>query len=558
MTEVQASGVHGYAVLEQPQAMLASGVHAYAVLEQPETLIASGVHGYAALGYRDGIIASGVHGYAVLFELVFEFGDVVVATEGAWLHDPSAFAYRWLRDGARVPDAFGPSRMLLEPDEGAMIAVEVRATNPFGSSVTRSDEVGPVLPGVVPAPTGYAVDFSLPPVVFLNSGALEHQRSSSGRYGLVFPEVPEAADAEVLALTVTERNETRFGPMARASGSTGSETLLVAYQGRTNTRFQLAQYDGGAFAQIADEGPDTAGARRIWIRLRVDGGTARARWWYVGDQEPEGWTFEETVAVTGAGRVGLFAFDGAARAYCEYLSAGIDGAVAPLPDEDLATDQYRVGFTEAPDIARFDEWWNTGAASLAYAVHGDAPLIPPRGWTALWEYEGRVDRGSGAFMRLPSAGNQHRRALAYTGLARAGDVELYCEVRPPSSPPGNNHTRLCARLDDIVGTEWGVLLELNGSDTAQILKYVDGASSTVVDTTFAVPGGAWCGMRLRVEGAEILARVWPLSESEPEAWMLVSAEGASDVPAGWPGVGCFSSGGVPDYRKFEVELLEGQ
>lgn len=525
----------------------------YAVLERPPKVATHVVVGYALYRRPEAAQAHVAVGYSLEFPIIYSVGDTVIALPGDWLHDPSAFEYCWLRDGELVPEEFGPSRMLLEPDEGAMIAVQIRATNPFGSSVTRSEEVGPVLPGEVPAPTGYSVDFSEQPLVFINYGALEHQLSSNGRYGLILSEVPEAADAEVLALTVTEEAETRIGVMARASGSAGSETCITCYQGRASHRLQFAEYDSGAFTVLANEGPDTAGGRRIWIRLRVEGETARVRWWYVGAQEPEGWVFEEAAAVTGAGRVGVFAFDAGARAYCEYLSAGIDGAAAPDPGDDLAGDQYRVTFAEAADIERFDEWWNTSAATLAYAVHGDAPRVPLRGWTALWEHEGNLDR-SGAFMRLFSGGSSNRRAFAFTEAGRIGDVELYCEARPRGLSTAN-HTRLYARLDDIAGAGWAVFVEMQDDDTAAIQKYVDGSTTGLDEIAFAVPEDQWCGMRMRIEGGEVRASIWPLSDPEPANWMLMSSD-AGDVPAGWPGVGCFGRSGEPDFRKFKVKLLE--
>ena len=188
----------------------------------------------------------------------------------------------------------------------------------------------------------WEVDFAQTQPVFLNGGAVRIRNTDSNtRYSFLLSEAPAAADCEVLALTVTEDTNTRIGVLARAAGSAGSETGIVLQQARAATRLALAQYDNGSFSTFSDDGWDGSGARRLWLRLRLEGSTARWRWWHDGASEPAAWQFEDTVGVTAAGRVGLFAFDGTSlNAYCEYFSAGLDGAAAPEPGAALGADQY--------------------------------------------------------------------------------------------------------------------------------------------------------------------------------------------------------------------------
>ena len=116
---------------------------------------------------------------------------------------------------------------------------------------------------------------------------------------------------------------------------------------------------------------------------------------------------------------------------------------------------------------------------------------------------------------LFSGGSSNRRAFAFTEAGRIGDVELYCEARPRRLSSAN-HTRLYARLDDIPGTGWAVFVEMHDDDTATFQKYVAGSTTRLDEIAFAVPEDQWCGMRMRIEGSEVRASIWPLSEPEPE------------------------------------------
>lgn len=61
-------------------------------------------------------------------------GRTLTCTEGLWSNVPSAYAYRWLRDGAAVDGATGASYAVVATDVGHGLACEVTATNDAGAS----------------------------------------------------------------------------------------------------------------------------------------------------------------------------------------------------------------------------------------------------------------------------------------------------------------------------------------------------------------------------------------------------------------------------------------
>ena len=74
-----------------------------------------------------------------------EVGETVTSTPGTWQGvTPFTYTRRWMRDGATIEGVTTASYDLVEDDDGAMISVEVTATNSAGSGVAISNEIGPV------------------------------------------------------------------------------------------------------------------------------------------------------------------------------------------------------------------------------------------------------------------------------------------------------------------------------------------------------------------------------------------------------------------------------
>ena len=73
-------------------------------------------------------------------------GSLLACSAGTWLNAPSSLAFGWLRDGAPIPGATTPQRVLALEDAGHTIACRVTATNAISSASRTSAAM------VVPAP----------------------------------------------------------------------------------------------------------------------------------------------------------------------------------------------------------------------------------------------------------------------------------------------------------------------------------------------------------------------------------------------------------------------
>jgi hypothetical protein len=82
-------------------------------------------------------------------------GATLTSSVGAWQNAPTAYARQWRRDAVDIPGATGVTYVLVPADLGAMISVQVVASNTLGSATAISLPVGPVedapVEGVPPA-----------------------------------------------------------------------------------------------------------------------------------------------------------------------------------------------------------------------------------------------------------------------------------------------------------------------------------------------------------------------------------------------------------------------
>lgn len=82
-----------------------------------------------------------------------DVGAVVTCTDGSWRYNPSGFTRQWLRDGAAIDGATGPTYTLTAADAGRSIVCRVTAANAGGSTASDSNALSVVaLPPAAPAP----------------------------------------------------------------------------------------------------------------------------------------------------------------------------------------------------------------------------------------------------------------------------------------------------------------------------------------------------------------------------------------------------------------------
>jgi Carboxypeptidase regulatory-like domain len=72
-------------------------------------------------------------------------GDALSCSAGSWRGDPAptAFTYRWLRDGTSIPGASGSSYTAQSADEGHGVSCKVSATNAAGSQIGTGQAISP-------------------------------------------------------------------------------------------------------------------------------------------------------------------------------------------------------------------------------------------------------------------------------------------------------------------------------------------------------------------------------------------------------------------------------
>ena len=79
-------------------------------------------------------------------------GRTLTSSNGSWDNYPTSFARQWRADTVDIPGANDVSYVCLPADLGAMMSVQVTATNSVGSDTATSLEVGPVVDSVGPSP----------------------------------------------------------------------------------------------------------------------------------------------------------------------------------------------------------------------------------------------------------------------------------------------------------------------------------------------------------------------------------------------------------------------
>jgi Ca2+-binding RTX toxin-like protein len=79
-------------------------------------------------------------------------GQSVLCTNGTWIYEPTAFAYRWNRDGAAIVGATSAPYLIAAADVGHLLACTVTASNDGGATAATSAPVTPVVAQSPPPP----------------------------------------------------------------------------------------------------------------------------------------------------------------------------------------------------------------------------------------------------------------------------------------------------------------------------------------------------------------------------------------------------------------------
>ncbi|MDS0281598.1 right-handed parallel beta-helix repeat-containing protein [Haloarcula onubensis] len=168
------------------------------------------------------------------------------------------------------------------------------------------------------------------------SAVLRFDSDTSARHALSYDQVGTASDVEVLGLVrVSElsRSPTAGGRLfLRGSGTAGAESGY--FVNVRDSRFGVWKYDGGGSARLVEWGQPTDG-QWYFVRFSAAGDRLRARVWPADADEPTEWDADVTDGALRSGWVGLGSYSEFADDW-GYLSVGVGGESAPLPDTDTA------------------------------------------------------------------------------------------------------------------------------------------------------------------------------------------------------------------------------
>ena len=360
---------------------------------------------------------------------------------------------------------------------------------------------------------------------FLGNAEFEISSADGARRAITSTGIENVSDCEALIVTRFDTNSDNraWGRAYTAvGGSPGGENAYFTEfnedsEREGNFEFRIAKYDDGSMSTLdsTSVGFDPGGTS-WFVRFRDDGSDElRAKYWEVGDVEPDEWDIVTTDSSHTSGRVGFGAF--AQNSTFDYFAVGISGDSPQLPD---------VGDTEeeSDKLSIFDEWtprWESdqndwsivsgdtfeGERALAFERDGDAP---------------------GRF------------AISCDTLGEPSDVEILDRFRVPAFAEAEGsgfHARTHLRSSGSAGSETGYWIEIEQREDAfRLAKYSSGGLTTL--GRFGTPSeDAAYYRRFRAEGDELKAKAWPVSETEPSGWDIEVTD--SEHGDGWFGLGSY-------------------
>lgn len=185
--------------------------------------------------------------------------------------------------------------------------------------------------------------------------------------------------------------------------------------------------------------------------------------------------------------------------------------------------------------------------------NGAEPEPPAEGWTPRWGSEasdwsvvtGEEFEGGHALQFEHDSDTRTRHAISWDRAGEPADVEVLDKFRVPEFTPDENlgfHARVHLRSSENGSSHNGYWIEVENRERAfRLAKYTDGQLHRLAH--FGEPeADTFYYRRFRAEGSEIKAKIWPVSESEPDDWDVEVTD--DDHDSGWVGLGSFDPGAV--------------
>ena len=396
-----------------------------------------------------------------------------------------------------------------------------------------------------------STNFSGLPILTGGKG-LRHVQTANGRRALSWDDPGSHADVDVVAdfaFSGAVAGE-RFGIIIRGAGASSTETGWIALVHNSNG-LTLGTYDGGTpnTSKYTDATVVFAPGYRYRIRLRASGSSLRARVWQVGTEEPESWNIDETdAAVSGAGWVGVFSFQGTSDAkYCDYFAVDTGGGSAPLPGVTPGANQYATDFGAETVSSAPSDWtqrWATTNSTWTVVDAADR-LMPLAEWIRTWGLTGgfgiEADAGytGGMALRQFNGGALEWKLVRWTEIPESTDMELLARFRinTGSSFVRDHATFVLRAGGETAASRHGYGLRYGSALQRIVLTRWNNGSPTQLDVVAS--GGytinAWQWVRFQAIGTTIRARTWNDGDSEPGSWQLSATDAV--IESGGFGVG---------------------
>lgn len=166
---------------------------------------------------------------------------------------------------------------------------------------------------------------------------------------------------------------------------------------------------------------------------------------------------------------------------------------------------------------------------------------PGDAWTPAWRQSDWSFQGQPVTLRHQVKGRSARRALWWnTPGELRGDVEVYTKVQGESS---NTLFQLLLHASGDVGQENAYYVDVRLNDgTVRINRYHGGRFSTLGNSKYSCDPQQWQHVRFRRQGDQLMVRIWPQGQPEPDVWLVKALDSSHD--SGWVGFAGFQGDSV--------------
>lgn len=190
----------------------------------------------------------------------------------------------------------------------------------------------------------------------------------------------------------------------------------------------------------------------------------------------------------------------------------------------------------------------------------DTAGTAPAGWTQRWTTTGSTwlvqasaPQTQGKYVRHTPSTN-FKRLLSWDSIdadANRDNGEIFVRFRT-SSYFTSDQMWLVLRGSGTAGAENAYVFTNVSDTTFRIWKLSGGTLTSLGAFNFTFSGAVWLGLRFRVNGSALKAKVWNSQlDPEPAAWNLEITD-TSITGVGWIGIGQFTTSGLQDYDDVAV------